>query len=216
MREIIINRPKRFECAAVALHVEVNGKRLAKLKNGQRIVMNCDEGPQKIRICGGFFSGKAFQDTVNIPAGRFAYEFRVDFPSTSSSYAPVLRPSKGEFVKDDSRMVILMGAELTRFLLDEKFREGMKTLTNTRLHLMVLATEWRLVVYHDNGGGILYRSEYAKANRGLSGAVVSALEHGDLGTAEGRAKICNKVLDDYVACLPEYERSGEHGIVFKE
>lgn len=215
MREIIINRPKRFECAAVALHVEVNGKRLAKLKNGQRIVMNCDEGPQKIRICGGFFSGKAFQDTVHIPAGRFAYEFRVDFPSTSSNYAPVLRPSKGEFVKDDSRMVILMGAELTRFLLDEKFREGMKALTNARLHLMVLATEWRLVVYHDNGGGILYRSEYAKANRGFAGAVVSALEHGDLGTAEGRAKICNKVLDDYVACLPEYERISEHGFVYK-
>ena len=32
MREIIINRPKRFECSANALHVEVNGKRLAKLK----------------------------------------------------------------------------------------------------------------------------------------------------------------------------------------
>jgi len=41
------------------------------------------------------------------------------------------------------------------------------------------------------------------------------MEHGDLGTAEGRAKICDKVLEDYAACLPEYERIGEHGLVYK-
>jgi len=214
MREIIINRPKRIECAAVALHVEVNGKRLAKIKNGQRIVMNCDDGPQEIRLCGGLFN-KKFQDSIKLPAGRFSYEFRVDLPSTGSSYEPVLRPCKGEFVKDDSRMVILMGAELTRLLLDEEFRKGIKALANARIHLMVLATEWRLVVYHDNGGGIVHRSEYAKANAGLIGAIISAMEHGDLGTAEGRAKICDKVLEDYAACLPEYERIGEHGLVYK-
>lgn len=214
MREIIINRPKRFECAAVALHVSVNGRKLAKIKNGQRIIMNCDEGPQEIHVGGGMFN-KKFQDTIKLPAGNFSYEFRVDLPSTGSSYEPVLRPCKGEFVKDDSRMVILMGAELTRLLLDEKFREGLRALTNARLHLMVLATEWRLVLYHDNGGGIVYRCEYAKANAGLAGAVISALEHGDLGTQVGRAKISRKVLDDYAACLPEYERIGEHGVVFK-
>lgn len=214
MREIIISRPKRFECAAVALHVSVNGRKLAKLKNGQRIIMNCDEGSQEIHVGGGMFN-KKFQDTIKLPAGHYSYELRVDFPSTGSSYEPVLRPSKGDFVKDDSRLVILMGAELTRLLLDEKFREGLKVLTNARLHLMVLATEWRLVVYHDAGGGIVYRSEYAKANAGLAGAVISALEHGDLGTQEGRAKICSKILDDYVACLPEYQRIGEHGVVFK-
>lgn len=214
MREIIISRPKRFECAAVALHVSVNGRKLAKLKNGQRIIMNCDEGPQEIHVGGGMFN-KKFQDTIKLPAGHFSYKFRVDFPSTGSSYEPVLRPSKGDFVKDDSRLVILMGAELTRLLLDEKFREGLRALTNARLHLMVLTTEWRLVVYHDAGGGIVYRSEYAKANAGLAGAVISALEHGDLGTQEGRAKICSKILDDYVACLPEYQRIGEHGVVFK-
>lgn len=215
MREIIINRPKRMECAAVALHVEVNGKRLAKIRNGQRIVMNCDNGTQLIRVCGGFFSGRSFQHTLTIPAGPFAYEFRVDFPSTGGGYEPVLRPCRGEFIKDDSRMLILMGAELTKLLLDEKFREGLKALVNARLHLMVLAKEWRLVVYHDGGGGVVYRSEYAKANAGLAGALISAMEHGDLGTQEGRAKICGKVLEDYITCLPEYERIGEHGVVFK-
>lgn len=215
MRDIIINRPKRFECAAVVLQIEVNGKKLTKLKNGQRIVLNCDDGPQHIRVRGGLFSGKAFQDGISIPAGKYGYEFRVDFPSTGSSYEPVLRPCQGEFVKDDSRIVILMGAELSKLLLNEKFRDGIKAVSNARLNLMILPTEWRLVVYHDNGGGILYRSEYAKANAGFAGALVSALEHGDLSTAEGRAKICDKLLRDYVCCLPEYERIGEHGFVFK-
>ena len=215
MREIIINRPKRMECCAVALNVEVNGKRLTKLKNGQRIVITADEGHQAIRVCGGFFEGKKFQDTLEIPAGRHAYEFRVDLPSTGSSYRPVLRPCRGEFLRDDSRILIIMGAELTHLLLDEKFRAGLKELTNPRIHLMVLPTEWRVVLLHDNGGGVVYRCEYAKANAGLAGALISALEHGDLGTPEGRGKITDKILDDYAACLPEYERIGERGLAFK-
>lgn len=215
MREIVMSRPKRMECSAVALQVEVNGEKLGKLKNGQRMVMTADDGPQIIRVHGGFFSGKGFQDTLSLPAGSFSYELRVDFPSTGGGYEPVLRPCRGDFVKDDSRMIILMGAELTKLLLNEKFREGLRALVNARLHLMVLAKEWRLVLYHDGGGGIVYRCEYAKANAGFAGALISALEHGDLGTGEGRAKICRKVLDDYAACLPEYERIGEHGLVFK-
>ena len=214
MREIIISRPKRFECAAVALHVSVNGRKLAKIKNGQRIIMNCDEGSQEIHVGGGMFN-KKFQDTIKLPAGHFSYEFRVDFPSTGSSYEPVLRPSKGDFVKDDSRLVILMGAELARLLLDEQFRAGLKALSNARIHLMVVATEWRIVLFHDHGSSIVYRAGYAKANEGLAGALVSALEHGDLSTREGCEKITNKVLDDYAACLPDYERIGKRGLVFK-
>ena len=216
MREIIINRPKRFECSANALHVEVNGKRLAKLKNGQRIVITADDAVQEIRVRGGFLCGKAFQDKLSIPAGTHSYTLQVDFVSSdASNYLPVLRPAVKEWIKDDSRTVTLMGAELTKLLLDTKFRESLKTLTNARLHLMILPTEWRLVLYHDAGGGIVYRSEYAKANSGLAGAIVNALEHGDLGSAEGRAKICDKVLKDYACGLPEYVRIGEHGIAFK-
>ena len=216
MREIIINRPKRFECSANALHVEVNGKRLAKLKNGQRIVMTVDDAAQEIRVRGGFLCGKAFQDKLSIPAGTYSYTLQVDFVSSdASNYLPVLRPAVKEWIKDDSRTVTLMGAELTKLLLDTKFRESLKALTNARLHLMILPTEWRLVLYHDAGGGIVYRSEYAKANSGLAGAIVNALEHGDLGSAEGRAKICDKVLRDYACGLPEYVRIGEHGIALK-
>lgn len=216
MREIIINRPKRFECSANALHVEVNGKRLAKLKNGQRIVMTVDDDVQEIHVRGGFLCGKAFQDKLSIPAGTYSYTLQVDFVSSdASNYLPVLRPAVKEWSKDDSRTVTLMGAELTKLLLDTKFRESLKALTNARLHLMIHPTEWRLVLYHDAGGGIVYRSEYAKAHSGLAGAIVNALEHGDLGSAEGRAKICDKVLRDYACGLPEYVRIGEQGIALK-
>ena len=215
MREIIINRPRRVECSAVTLWVEVNGKRLAKLKNGQRIIMNVDDNAQSIRVCGGFFSSKGFRDEIKIPAGPYGYEFRLDFPSNGSGYQPILRPCKGEFLRDDSRLMILMGAELARLLLDEQFRAGLKALSNARIHLMVVATEWRIVLFHDHGSSIVYRAGYAKANEGLAGALVSALEHGDLGTREGCEKITNKVLDDYAACLPDYERIGKRGLVFK-
>lgn len=216
MREIVIRRPRRFECAANALHVEVDGKRLTKLKNGQQIVMTVDFGPHTIRVCGGFLCAKAFQDSINIPAGRYAYTLQLDFVSAdATNYLPVLRPAVREWTKDDGRTMTLMGAELTKVLLDDKFRASLKALTNPRIHLMVLMDEWRLVLYHDGGGGIVHRSGYARANAGLAGALVNALEHGDLKTAEGRQKICDKVLKDYACALPEYERIGEIGIVFK-
>lgn len=216
MREIIISRPKRFECAAVALNVSINGKKLAKVKNNQRIVMQVDDGPQEIKVHGGFWSGKAFADTVKIPAGSHGYEFRVDFISaTNSNYLPLLRPCSGEFVKDDTRTIALMGATLCKLLLDEKLREGLAKLPDARLRLIIEPTEWKLLLCLGGASKVLFNSEYSHATGGLTAAMINALEHGDLKTPEGRAKICDKVLTDYASCLPEYERVGADGLVFK-
>ncbi len=216
MREIIINRPKRFECAANALQVEVNGKKLAKLKNGQRIVISADDGAQSIRVCGGFLCGKAFQDKLDIPAGPFAYTLQVDFiTSTSSNYLPRLRPCGGEWVKDDTRTITLMGSTLCKLLLDANLREALRKFPEARLQLVILPTEWKLVLRQGSASKELFRDEYSHAVGGFAAAMVNALEHGDLKTAEGRAKICDKVLTDYACCLPEYVRAGEDCIVFK-
>ena len=216
MREIIINRPKRFECAANALHVEVNGKRLAKLKNGQRIVITADDAAQEIRVCGGFLCGKAFQDKLTIPAGTHGYTLQVDFiSSTSSNYLPMLRPGVAEWVKDDNRTITLMGATLGKLLLDAALQELMRKLPGARLQLAIEQAGWKLILRADALQKVLYQGEYSKAVGGLTAALVNALEHGDLGTPEGRAKICDKVLTDYACRLPEYVRAGEDCITFK-
>lgn len=218
MREIIINRPKRFECAASALKVEVNGKDVEKLKNNQRIVVQADDGPQEIRVHGGFMSGKNFQDKVKIPAGSHSYELRVDFISVSSgasSYVPLLRPCKGEFVKDDTRTITLLGATLCKLLLDEKLREGLKNLPGAQLRLLIEPTQWRLLLCLNGAAKELFKSEYSRATGGLTAALLNTIEHNDLKTPEGRAKICEKMMTDYVTCLPGYERAGADGIVFK-
>lgn len=216
MREIIISRPRRFECSAVALKVEVNGKELAKLKNDKRIVMQVDEGPQVIRVHGGFWSGKAFQDTVKIPAGQYSYTFQVDFISASSSnYVPLLRPFGGDHEKDDSRTITLLGSTLSKVLLEEKVREALRNIPGASLKLMLLPKEWRVLLWHDGGGQILLRSEYSHATGGLTAAIMNAVEHADLGTAEGREKMLDTIMNNYIAWLPDYERDGKYGLVLK-
>lgn len=215
MREIIISRPKRFECAAVALNVTVNGRMLDKIKNNQRIVMQVDDGPQEIKVHGGFMSGKAFADTLKIPAGSHGYELRVDFISgNGSNYVPLLRPSSGEFIKADTRTITLLGATLCKLLMDEKLRDGLRNLPGAQLRLIILPTEWRVLLCHGDAAKTLFTSEYSHATGGLTAAMINALEHGDLKTPEGRAKICDKVMTDYASCLPEYERVGADGLVF--
>lgn len=217
MREIIISRPNRFECAAVALKVEVNGKHLAKLRNGKRIVMNVDEGPLVIRVHGGFFSGKRFQDTIKIPAGRYSYPLQVDFVSDQQvNYMPILRPFGGFHEKDDNRTTTLMGATLCKFLLEEKLREALRTMPGASIKVMMLEKEWRVLFWHDAGSSILLRSEYSHLYGGLSAALINAIEHNELTTREGRDNILNKVMENYVGWLPEYERQGKYGIVLKK
>lgn len=216
MRQITISRPRRFECAAVALRVEVNGKKLAKLRNDKRIVMQVDEGKQVIRVHGGFFGGKAFQDTIKIPAGQHEYDFQVDFISAAeTNYVPILRPCGGEFVKDDTRTVTLLGATLCKYLLEESVREMLRNLPDASIKVMLMEKEWRLVLFSGAGGKILLRSEYSRATGGLSAAIVNAIEHSDLGSQEGRDKLLEKIMTDYVAWLPEYERQGKYGVIFK-
>lgn len=217
MREIIISRPNRFECAAVALKVEVNGKHLAKLRNGKRIVMNVDESLQVIRVHGGFFSGKRFQDTIKIPAGGYSYPLQVDFVSArGTNYLPVLRPYGGYHEKDDNRVTTIMGSTLCKFLLEESLRAALRSIPGASIKVMMLADEWRVLLWYDGGGKILLRSEYYKQTDGFSNALITAIERQQLSTKEGREAVLDRVMTDYVGYLPEYARDGKYGIVLKK
>lgn len=216
MREIIISRPKRFECCAAKLNVSINGKKLAKLKNSQRIIMQVDDGPQEVKIDGGWFQGKMFKDVMMIPAGSGSYQLQVDFITSKSTYVPILRPCTGEaWVKDDPRVMTIMGSTLAKLLLDEKLRAGLRKLSGAQLRLVISQSDWKLLLCHNGATKELFVSEYASGSNGLAGALVNLIDRGDLTTPEGRAKVCDKVLTDYACTLPDYERVGADSFIFK-
>lgn len=217
MRDIIITRPNRMECAAVALRVEVDGKYLAKLRNGKRIIIQLDESAHTIRVHGGFFSGKRFQDGIKIPKGKYAYELQVDFVSArSTNYLPVLRPYGGYHEKDDNRVTTIMGSTLCKFLLEESLREVLRTTPGASVKVLLLPEEWRVLLWQEGGGKILLRSEYYRLQDDLANALITAIERQQLATKEGREAVLDRVMTDYVGYLPEYERDGKYGIVMKK
>lgn len=215
MREIVIHRPKRFECSASKLKIELNGIDVETIRNNQQVTVQAENGPVTLRVHGGWFQGKMFQDTVRIPAGQENYHFQVDFISSRNTYVPLLRPSKGEFVKDDTRLIVLLGTTFSRLLLDDKVRVGLRKLPDAQLRLVIQQHEWQVLLCQGSAAKELFRSEYSRVIGGFSAAVVNFAENQDLKTPEGRAKICDKVLNDYAACLPGYERVGANTLVFK-
>lgn len=214
MREITITRPKRMTCSAVTLKIEVNGVDVAKIKNNQQQVVQAEISPVTLRVHGGLFQGKGFQDSVTIPEGQENYHFQVDFISGKNSDVPILRPTKGEYVKDDNRLITLMGATFARLLLDEKVRTVLRKLPDACLKLAVEPAQWRVLFCQGGATKEIYHSEFSRAIGGFTAAAINFIENMDLKTPEGRAKICDKVLSDY-ACLPGYERLGQDCLVLK-
>lgn len=211
MREIIIERPKRFECAAVALQVKINGEKQGKIKNGQQLTLTAEDGAVELQVCGGFLSGKSFRDTVHLPAGPQSYRFRVDFASTGGGYQSVLRPFRSSEGKDDLRLVLLIGAELTRLLLDEKFQAGMRKLSGAHLHLAIQPDAWQLVLA---GGKVIYEGQFAGANAGLAGALTSLIERTALKDPEKQHEFVTKLVAEYACALPQYQQTGEDEFTF--
>nr|MBR4279925.1 hypothetical protein [Clostridia bacterium] len=217
MREIIITRPRRYECSAMAMRIEVDGKHLAKLKNDKRIIMQLDEGAHTLRVHGGFLAGKRFQDGMKIPAGKQDYALQLDFVSDPKvNYLPVLRPFGGEHIKDDNRMITIFGSTLCKFLLEESVREALRTIPGASIKVMMLEKEWRVLLWHEGGGKILLRSEYYLLLGSFSDALISWIDRQQLATKDGREAVLEQVMANYVAWLPGYERQGKYGIVFKE
>ena len=217
MRDIIINRPKRMECCAVTLKIEINGVNVAKIKNNQEQVVQAEIGPVKLRVHGGWPQGKGFQDTVIIPAGSESYRFQVDFVSAQrTNYLPVLRPCGDATEKADNRVTTIMGASLCKLLLQENLLNGLRSLPGASVKVMMLPDEWRVLLWHEGGGKILMRSEYYQHTDGLANLLITGIERQQLATQEGREAMLEKVMTGYVSHLPQYERQGKYGIVLRK
>lgn len=211
MREIIIERPRCFECSATALRVKINGEKQGKLKNGQQLSLTAEDGAVELQVCGGFLSGKGFRDTVYLPAGTQSYRFRVDFAPTASGYQPVLRPFCGSTEKTDLRLVLLLGAELTRLLLNEKLQESLRRMPDPRLRLVLRPDAWQLVLA---SGKVIYEGQFAPAHGGIAGSVTALAERTALKDPEKQRAYVAKFVAEYACALPQYQQTGEDEFTF--
>lgn len=213
MRNIQINRPKRFVVALVTMIVNVDGKKAAKLKNGAQITLQVDENQHELRVHGGVFNGKAFSWTLTIPAGTLDYAFQVDLlENQQGETGPVLRPCGAEPLSDKVTGVVShLGTTLTRELLGGETRAVMAGMPGARLTLNLEETGWDLVLRQgEERKTVLEAQPYFNMSGALIIQVNASLNRAGLKTPEGREEILNTVFREYLAYLPGYRVVGEN------
>lgn len=208
MRTIKIYRPKMMEACACKLIVEMDGKVIGKLANGMDISAEVDEQKHELYLHGGMFAGKDFSCKLNIPAGRYDYTLQTDMLSLTNGYKPMLRPCGTAPMGSAPRLRLLLGSTLTTLLLDDKLRDILKKLPGSRLNLVLEQEQWRLDVRLGQERKTLFTSPYSQTKGKLMAAAMNAVEQADLKTPEGREKLTELFLRDYVAYLPDYHLTG--------
>lgn len=93
-------------------------------------------------------------------------------------------------------------------LLDDKLRDILKKLPGSRLNLVLEQEQWRLDVHLGQERKTLFTSPYSQTKGKLMAAAMNAVEQADLKTPEGREKLTELFLRDYVAYLPDYHLTG--------
>ena len=214
MREITIIRPKRMEASLTGLVVEIDGKKQGKLGNGGRFSIQLADNAHEIYLHGGLMAGKHFSLRQPIPSGGHSYTFQIDMMSVTSGYAPVIRPSAGEQLKDTLRIITLMGAQLTEVLLNAKLREAVAKLPEARFVLLLGESEWSLTLCCGPERKTVYSSPYSQTQGGLIGATLNAINHADLHTPEGREKMTRQIFAEYLVYLPGYTQTGENELTY--
>ena len=208
MRTIKIYRPKMMEACACKLIVEMDGKVIGKLANGKDMSVEVDEQKHELYLHGGMFAGKDFSCKLSIPAGRYAYTLQTDMLSLTNGYKPMLRPCGTAPTKSAPRLRLLLGSTLTTLLLDDRLRDILAGMPGARLNLVLEQAQWRLDVCLGQARKTLYTSPYSRAEGQALAAVMNAVEQADLKTPEGREKLTELFLRDYVAYLPDYHLTG--------
>ena len=208
MREITVIRPKRMEAAAVGLVLEIDGKKVGKLGNGGQASAQIDENSHELYIHGGLLAGKAFSAKLSIPAGPHSYTFQIDMLSITNGYKPVLRPTDGARLKDTLRSVTLIGVTLTDVLLNPKLHELAAALPEARFQLVLNEDKWCLMLMLGTQRQVITESPYSQTTGGLIGATLNIIDHADLKTPEGRMKMTDQIMTEYLAYLPGFSRTG--------
>lgn len=215
MREVKIIRPKRLEAGANKLQVSLDGKKAGDLANGKELSFTLDEGIHEISGQGGLLAGKGFAFSVSIPAGTYSYCFQVDMVESRSGYAPVLRPTDGQRLKDDLKIRSIIGAEVTQTLLADDIRA---TLTpDTVIQAELSDDTWKLTATESGRTRVLLEQGYSSTQVTgiLLQAVASSLDKIVYSTAERRQETVDNLFANYLRYLPDFELVGGNALRFK-
>lgn len=134
----------------------------------------------------------------------------------NSDYQPILLPCGNVPKQHASRVIRLMVATLTDTLLNPQFRDILATLPGRRVRLLVEAEKWGLVAFTESGQKTLLVQPFSQRKGSLLAAATNAIEHGDLKTPEGRAKMIREVFDGYLQYLPDYQLLDNDELELKE
>lgn len=209
MRTLKLIRPKVMELSAVKLTVEIDGHSIGKIANGKELSTELDDQSHEIYIHGGFFSGKDTTYKLTIPSGNYSYNLQMDMLTVNSgNYKPVLRPCGDTPIKASTRLNTVMAAELTELFFNEKIRNVLKDLPNSRLQIMLGAEEWKLdVCAGDSARKTVSHDSYASHGSSVLGSAIDKVAREAFATPEGQEKFLNEFHAMYLQYLPDYTRT---------
>lgn len=209
MRKIRIVRPKHMQAGMAGLTVEVDGKKTGeKLKNGSEVVLSLDENAHELRLHGGMMAGKAFQTSMHIPVGNFSYSLRVDMLSLTNGYKPVLVFADVESKESLDRTMLLIGATLSELLMDDKLRDILRKLPDTRIRVGFGSSEWGVAICCGPERRQILKQPYSQTKGSLLGLAINLLEHADMNSPEGLEKVNERIFEKFLNHLPDYRRIG--------
>ena len=221
MRTLTIYRPKCMEASLGKLIVEIDGEPVGKLKNGGEVSAAIDENAHELHLHGGKLSGKNFAVKMTIPAGGFSYTLQTNMLDVTSKlgnsdYQPILLPCGNAPKQHASRVMRLMVATLTNTLMDEKLRGVLVKIPGVRLRLVIEEQKWGLIAVTETEQKAVLVQPFSQRKGSLLAAATNAIEHGDLKTPEGRAKMIREVFDGYLQYLPDYQVLDGDELALKE
>lgn len=215
MRTLEIHRPKRMLACAMKMTVEIDGKKIGKLANGQELSTTIDEQPHELRVRFGILAGRKASSRLMIPAGSFSYALQTEIMELTNGSKPVLLPYGGASKEEPSRVVQLMVSTLTATLLDQELRNILAKVPEAQLQLVAEEQQWELAVCAGTERKTLLVQPYSQRKGSLLDVALNAIDHRELQSPEDRDKFACTILTEYLQYLPDYQQVGNHELVFQ-
>lgn len=100
--------------------------------------------------------------------------------------------------------------------MDEKLRGVLAKIPGVRLRLVIEEEKWGLIAVTGTEQKAVLVQPFSQRRGSLLAAATNAIEHGDLKTPEGRAKMIREIFDEYLQHLPDCQILGGDELGLKE
>lgn len=209
MRTVNIIRPKRADACLVNWKILLDSRPMGKIKNGNSMQLQADDGSHTIAVQGGKVPGG--MNEITIPKGSADYTFFVDLLGTSdfTTLQPVLRPIPAGCSSPEKyrETVLQIGIMTVKNLLREDVLQTLRSDVSAYVRLNLTEKGWNLLLHDSHKDVVLQECSYYRFNGLLtrhSKIKSMPLDGGRTANAVGRSKIEQAVLRDFVSALPDY------------